>query len=559
MPPLQQFHKRLLTILLQKRTCSYLLKPSVLPTSILSVSVALGIGSIALLDTNFSSAIAQITIRTEQKPHNERIVSQINVLLVNPSIGNDQSGDGSRNAPFQTITQALQLAQSNTVIMLATGTYSANTGEVFPLIIKPGVTIQGNIGNKGKGVNIVGGGDYLSRSFGRQNVAIVGANQASLSGVTVTNSNSRGYGLWIESANTVVEENTFTSNTQDGISITGNATPSIRKNYFQGNGANGITISGDARPEIRENLFQSTGFGINIAQNAAPVVVGNQILDNRSGIVVQATTSPVLRNNLIQGSKEDGLVVIAQAIPDLGNSREPGGNQFRNNRRYDINAKAAKQVVYAAGNNLNKNRISGNVDTSGTTAPIVRNSPPTSVPVEEIATEPEIVFAAANIPKKFNPSGVILSSSGNTRPNSQSPQLPTTNVNGQGSLLRNNSENTPQLNYVQVEPGVIEFVAPQLMRNQQPDNPKTISNSRIATAPRSYTNTRPGVRYRVLVPVISDSQRELVLSIVPDAFSRVLQGRRVMQVGVFSSQDSANQMVQSLSSMGLRGIIQPFN
>lgn len=559
MPPLQQFHKRLLTILLQKRTCSYLLKPSVLPTSILSVSVALGIGSIALLDTNFSSAIAQITIRTEQKPHNERIVSQINVLLVNPSIGNDQSGDGSRNAPFQTITQALQLAQSNTVIMLATGTYSANTGEVFPLIIKPGVTIQGNIGNKGKGVNIVGGGDYLSRSFGRQNVAIVGANQASLSGVTVTNSNSRGYGLWIESANTVVEENTFTSNTQDGISITGNATPSIRKNYFQGNGANGITISGDARPEIRENLFQSTGFGINIAQNAAPVVVGNQILDNRSGIVVQATTSPVLRNNLIQGSKEDGLVVIAQAIPDLGNSREPGGNQFRNNRRYDINAKAAKQVVYAAGNNLNKNRISGNVDTSGTTAPIVRNSPPTSVPVEEIATEPEIVFAAANIPKKFNPSGVILSSSGNTRPNSQSPQLPTTNVNGQGSLLRNNSQNTPQLNYVQVEPGVIEFVAPQLMRNQQPDNPKTISNSRIATAPRSYTNTRPGVRYRVLVPVISDSQRELVLSIVPDAFSRVLQGRRVMQVGVFSSQDSANQMVQSLSSMGLRGIIQPFN
>ncbi|QYX31476.1 DUF1565 domain-containing protein [Sphaerospermopsis torques-reginae] len=560
MPPLQQFHKRLLNILLQKRTCSYLLKPSVLPTSILSVSIALGIGSIALLDTNFSSAIAQITIRSEQKPNNEKTISQVNLLFVNPSIGNDQNGNGSQNAPFQTITQALQLAQSNTVIMLATGTYSANTGEVFPLIIKPGVTIQGNIGNKGKGVNIVGGGDYLSRSFGRQNVGIVGANQASLSGVTVTNSNSRGYGLWIESANTVVEENTFTSNTQDGISITGNATPSIRKNYFQGNGANGITISGDARPEIRENLFQRTGFGINIAQNAAPVVVGNQILDNRSGIVVQANTSPVLRNNLIQGSQEDGLVVIAQAIPDLGNSREPGGNEFRNNRRYDINAKAAKQVIYAAGNNLNKNRISGNVDTSGRTAPIVINSPPTSVPVEEIATAPEIVFAAPNIPKTFNPSPMILSSSRSTSPGNQVPKMPATTV--QGSLGTNNSQNTAQLNYVQVEPGVIEFVAPQLSRNESPYNPTIISNfsnSRIATAPRSYTNTRPGVRYRVLVPIISDSQQELVRSIVPDAFSRVLQGRRVMQVGVFSSQDSANQMLQSLSSMGLRGIIQPFN
>ncbi|MEO3705938.1 DUF1565 domain-containing protein [Trichormus azollae] len=109
--------------------------------------------------------------------------------------------------------------------MLAPGTYSPKTGEVFPMILKQNVA-QGDIRNQGRTVKIIGSGEYLSRSFVRQNVAIASANLASLSGVTVTNTNSRGYGLWIESANLLIQENTFICNTQDGISTTGrNATP----------------------------------------------------------------------------------------------------------------------------------------------------------------------------------------------------------------------------------------------------------------------------------------------------------------------------------------------
>ena len=44
------------------------------------------------------------------------------------------------------------------------------------------------------GIVIQGGGDYLSRSFGGQNVAIVAANQSGLTGLTVTNPNPSG--LW---------------------------------------------------------------------------------------------------------------------------------------------------------------------------------------------------------------------------------------------------------------------------------------------------------------------------------------------------------------------------
>ncbi|WP_323310664.1 DUF1565 domain-containing protein [Anabaena cylindrica] len=523
--------------LFTKLICPQLARPSILPTSILSLSFVLGVASIALLDISFSRATAQITIRTEQTLDNQRIISQANLLFVNPTIGNDKGGNGSENAPLKTITQALRTAQADTIIMLSPGTYSPETGEVFPITMKQGVSIQGDTRNQGRGVKIIGGGEYLSRSFGSKNIAIVGANQAALSGVTVTNSNSRGYGLWIESSNPLIQENTFTGNTQDGISIAGNATATISKNYFNSNGANGITVSGDSRPEIRENFFQNTGFGINIAQNAAPIIIGNQIQDNRSGVIVQANSSPILRNNIIQGSKEDGLVVIAQATPDLGNAQEPGGNQFRNNGRSDINAKAAKQVVSAPGNNLARNRIIGNVDfnaRTAATAPIVRNSALNSLSAQTIPTNSEIVFAAPSIPRSFNQPTVVLSSG---KTNSQPSALPT-------------QPDTPQLNYVRIEPGVIEFTAPQA---------SLPSNSVKISPPNSYTNTAKGVRYRVVVPVTNDSQRQVVRSVVPDAFSKIWQGRKVMQVGIFNSQDNASEMIQIFSSKGLRAFMEPLN
>ncbi|WP_071189627.1 DUF1565 domain-containing protein [Trichormus sp. NMC-1] len=555
MPPFKFFHNRRADILPTKPIFPQLGRYSDLPASILSLTFALGIVSIALLNTSFSSAIAQITISGERKLDNEKILSQVNVLFVNPSAGDDKLGNGSDRAPWKTITQALQVAQPDTLIILSAGTYSAKTGEVFPLFLKQGVAIQGDIRNKGRDIKIIGGGEYLSRSFGGQNVTIVGANQTSLTGVTVTNTNSRGYGLWLESTNLLVQENTFTANTQDGISVTGNATPTISNNYFYRNGANGITVTGNSRPQVLENIFQQTGFGINIAQNAAPVIIRNQILNNRSGIIAQANTRPTLRNNLIAGSQEDGLVIIAQATPDLGNFTEPGGNEFRDNGRYDINAKAAKQLISAPGNNLAKNRIIGNVDFNARTAPIARKFPPDSVSIQEIPQGREIVFAAPTIPKTPNQYLAILPSRRTTSQNGQLSPIP---ANVQTSFPSNNSQlttpgeqpETRQLNYVQIEPGVIEFTAPQA---------SLPNNSVIISAPKLYTTTPRGVRYRVIVPVTNNQQREVVLSVAPDAFSKTWQGSRVMQVGVFSSQNNASEMVQILSSKGLRAIIQPLN
>ncbi len=456
------------------------------------LNVGMGVTGIVLLSTSFNASMAQTIVASESGHVGVNAISQVNTLFVNPSVGDDKVGNGTEATPLKTITQALRLARSNTVIMLSKGTYSTETGETFPLMLKPDVSIQGHQGSKGRDVVIQGGGEYLSRTFGGKNVTIIGANSAGLTGVTVTNTNPRGYGLWIEYSSPVIGENTFTGSTQDGIAVTGNSQPSIRKNYFYRNGANGITLSGNSRALVRENVFQETGFGVNIAQNAEPTVVGNQIKGNRCGIVVQAHAHPILRSNLIQDSKEDGLVAIAQAIPDLGSASEPGANEFRNNTRYDINASAAQVIITAYGNTLKS--INGKIDTKSTAtlaqnsqsaampdSTLAANQPIASVPSNNISPnnsaskqlntqllplQPHtgaVSLAAVNPPPSTERSVEFAPPNSLTEYSSQPSRAKRTNMRQVASTAKTTAEeqNTLQLNYVQVSPKTIEFTAPQ--------------------------------------------------------------------------------------------------
>ncbi|MBD2605021.1 DUF1565 domain-containing protein [Scytonema hofmannii FACHB-248] len=557
----------------------------VVRSSIFCFTLSVGVVTTALLGIA-DTAIAQPSA-SNQMLMGEKTMSQVNVLFVNPSVGDDKLGNGGERAPLKTITQALQAAKPNTVIILSKGTYSTQTGEVFPLILKTGVSIQGDSQNLGREIQIQGGGYYLSRSFGGQNITIVGANQARLTGVTVTNPNPRGYGLWIESSNPIIVENTFTGSTQDGVSVNGNSAPIISKNYFYRNGANGITINGNSSPQVRENVFEQTGFGINIAKNATPMVVGNQIKNNRAGIIVQANARPILRNNVIEGSKEDGLVAIAQAMPDLGNASEAGGNQFRNNARYDINALAAKQVISAVGNNLGSDRIAGKIDMQGGSAmaSLPNNlAPPTSAnreitfnapavsetpKLERSSSRPNIPWGRLNpqlMPLQSANSPLSVASQNQQQPISKLATFPTPSslpgyresVSAPSTIATNAV--MPQLNYVRVDPNTIEFNAPQSVSDTRnvsaPENPTTTYRSQ---SPLSMGVTQTGLRYRVMVEIANQNEQNLVRSIAPGAFATVWQGRGVMQAGVFSSRYNANEMLKLLNRKGLRGMISPTN
>jgi len=309
-----------------------------------------------------------------------------NVIFVSPN-GVDTNTGISADQPLKSITAAIsRKLQSGSIIQLANGTYSSETGEQFPIKIPSGVTLRGNPANQGQEVTILGGGVFVSPTFARQNIAMLAENSARIEGITLTNTNPRGYALWLESAQNVsVLSNTFARSTHDGVFLTGETSAvSVTGNVFTQNGANGLSALGTSTGKIESNTFDNTGFGIAIGQNSKVTIASNRITNNRGGIVVSNLSMPSLRSNLIANNQENGLVVLkdrkGQPTVDLGSSASPGQNIFQDNKQADIN-NASGITIIAIGNQADPERINGSVDLTLPTSPLT----PPSTPVAQVS------------------------------------------------------------------------------------------------------------------------------------------------------------------------------
>ncbi|MBD2344553.1 DUF1565 domain-containing protein [Anabaena subtropica] len=324
-----------------------------LPTGITALLVASS--GFMLIPSGVNAGAAPIL--TAQVP------TTASVIYVNPTTGADTSGAGATAAtPYKTIAFALNQAQTGTVIQLAPGNYSSETGEQFPLILKPGVTLRGDESSRGQGVLITGGGFYTSRTFARQDITILANNNTTIAGITATNPNQRGTAVWVESSNPNIRNNTFTNSVREGVFVTGTGNPIIEGNIFIQNKGNGISVARTASGEIRNNLFQDTGFGIAVGGTSTPLISENQIVQNQDGLYISETAKPILRKNVIQNNKRDGVVVTVNAEPNLGTNENPGGNLIRSNTRYDVNNATKTIRILAVGNDIDQKKIFGQVD-----------------------------------------------------------------------------------------------------------------------------------------------------------------------------------------------------
>lgn len=300
-------------------------------------------------------------------------------LYVNPTAGND-SNNGTQTAPFKTISRALQQARAGATIQLALGTYSAATGETFPLVVPTGVLVVGNEASKGSGIVVTGSGKYTSPTFAAQNVTFRLENNSQLRGVTVTNAEIRGTAVWVESTNPTIANNTFVNNKREGVFATGTANPLVVDNVAMQNASTGFSIVRNAKGEWRRNVCQKTGYGFAIGDNAAPLLADNRVIENRSGIVINRECRPVLRSNLVERNTEVGLVVTENALPDLGKSQDPGGNIFRDNTEFDLQNTTASTIL-SVGNQINPVRVQGKIDLVASEIPPPFPTPiPTPVP-----------------------------------------------------------------------------------------------------------------------------------------------------------------------------------
>ncbi|MEH2060133.1 MAG: DUF1565 domain-containing protein [Nostoc sp.] len=324
-------------------------------------------------------------------------------FYVNPVSGSNTNA-GSQQAPFKTITQALKVATVDTKIQLVDGNYNAASGEIFPLTVPSGVIVVGNEANKGNGILIEGSGNYLSRTFAGQNVTFVLLDKAELRGVTVTNLASRGSGVWIESTAPTVANSTFINNKREGVFTTGEANPVILGNVFSENAANGIAIAKNSKGQIENNTCSKTGFGIAISDTASPTLRDNRISENRSGIIISGTARPVLRNNVSENNTDDGITVIASALPDIGSTNNPGGNILRNNGKFDLQNASSNKLV-SVGNKIDTSKVTGNVefaDTPTTPTPTTP-TPTTPTPTTSTPTTPTPTTSTPTTPTTPTP------------------------------------------------------------------------------------------------------------------------------------------------------------
>ncbi|MGM0456104.1 MAG: DUF1565 domain-containing protein, partial [Cyanobacteriota bacterium] len=216
-------------------------------------------------------------------------------VYVHPTTGNN-SNPGDAEQPFQTITHALGQATAGTLVQLAVGQY---TEETFPLTIPSGVKLVGNESNKGKDIVITGGGT-VGTSDGNQSLTIRLDADAEVRGVTVSNPELRGTGIWIESGSPTVADSTLVNCKREGIRLMGTAKPILDNNVLTGNASYGIWALKNAKGEIRNNTLRNNGTGIGVGENAAPLIANNLIQQSRYGLVLNGDARPVLRGNIIE-------------------------------------------------------------------------------------------------------------------------------------------------------------------------------------------------------------------------------------------------------------------
>lgn len=228
--------------------------------------------------------------------------------------GSNTTGNGSANAPYQTISYALSVAASGSTIVVEPGTYDESLTVTNSVRITADAQLSGNASNT-----------ILNASGNNNGILIdgAGADNTSVSGLTIENTNAEG--VLVVNSNNVVLSHLIVTHT--GL----NPSPKINEDKA-------IELIGTQNGMVYDNTVTDNGAGIGLADNgainpgepapfgtAAPsennVILDNTISGNSSGCgIVVAAYNPGegVINNLIMGnnvSLSPAGIVVAADVP----------------------------------------------------------------------------------------------------------------------------------------------------------------------------------------------------------------------------------------------------
>lgn len=430
------------------------------------------------------------------------------LLFVNPAIGNDTTGTGALRSPFRTITRALQAAQSNTTVLLSAGTYSRETGEQFPILLPPGVTLQADPTTSGQDVMIRGGAMFSSPS-GDRNVTLLSTSASRVIGVEIRNPDAKGDGLWIEPESVLSSQNVTMGNRPGPAAATRESarpslpmtatvpaaatrsadfpSPTAGRSPNPSPTANSLFINSFVRPPLRPSATTPATSPVTASRSAAPT--------NRP--VAPTARRPPLRPR----SEAVAIPVVlpesrAEAIAPANPTprRPPLRSSTLSARPAPSRPRAIEIPVPPPESDSMTPPSPSAANRNAPTPPAVAAVPPSRRPV------PTRSYDLLPVPRGEAPLGNI-------------GDLPTVRISRTWS-------------------------AP----------------SRSASAPAAGP-VAANLRYRVLVLVDRESVQEQVRSLIPGAFLTSYHGRTVMQLGAFSTRDNAEAAARAYRQNGLETVV----
>ncbi len=274
-----------------------------------------------------------------------------NVRYVDADQGGD-SGDGSSGSPWATITHAVATAGEDFIINVAAATYDTTNGETFPIVLKPGQQLIGDVANKGLGVvatRILGEGPYAHDQL--TGAVIAGAEGARVAGFTVVTETDPSFhsGIALVGVDMEIDHNTFEAEMYNGIGSASGAAPDIHDNVFLTR-AYGLFLDNSGAVHVHDNVINSRSgmryFGITDAviedNSITAEIIGiqagfgtatirnNQFLQTANymyGAIHNPSGSPLIRGNSF-ASGSPVLIVTQSGSADAGTLADPGLNDF---------------------------------------------------------------------------------------------------------------------------------------------------------------------------------------------------------------------------------------
>ena len=194
---------------------------------------------------------------------------------------------------YSTIQAGIDAAVSGDIVLVAAGIYYEN------LTMKEGVTIQG----AGASVTTINGG-------GSGDV-VIGADNSTMSGFTITNSGFSSFGIRCDSSSPRISNNIIIGN-GGGIICLNNSNPLIEYNTVARNdnssdyGTTGIYCEASS-PTVRNNTISnnSARYGI-LCVSSSPTIRNNIISYNWGGISCRYSSFPALSYNNVWGNTTFG-------------------------------------------------------------------------------------------------------------------------------------------------------------------------------------------------------------------------------------------------------------